>query len=165
MKWIYPRLKKTLSTFSIENRVTNIKTLIKQAAADHKVLTEVLRKLVDTFAYIDLALVPYLADQLNLSRAEVLGVISFYEDFRTEKPPTHVIRICQAEACQAVGARQLLKHSHSEKFSDLADIEIGTVSCLGLCACGPALIHNDELHGKVGTAQFDSLIQAITPQK
>ncbi len=133
--------------------------------ADNRVLTEVLRQLVDTFSYIDPGLVPYIADQLNLSKAEVLGVISFYEDFRTDKPPAHVIRICQAEACQAVGARQLIEHSHTEKYSGLDDIEIGTVSCLGLCACGPALICNNNVYGKVNTSKFDSLIHSLARHK
>ena len=117
---------------------------------------------MDTFSYIDLELVPFLADSFNLSRAEVIGVISFYEDFRTSKPPKHVIRICQAEACQSVGARQLIEHSSSDKFSDLPDVEIGKVSCLGLCACGPALIHNNELYARVNPDLFDTLIGSIT---
>lgn len=117
---------------------------------------------MDTFSYIDSELVPFLADSFNLSRAEVLGVISFYEDFRTRKPPIHVIRICQAEACQSVGANELIEYSASGKFSDLEDIEIGKVSCLGLCACGPALIHNDELHAKVSSVGFDTLVSSIT---
>lgn len=130
--------------------------------AENKVLTEVLRQLVDTFSYVDLDLVPFLADSLNISRAEVLGVISFYEDFRTQNPPPHVIRICQAEACQSVGAKQLLEYSASDKFSDLENVEISRVSCLGLCACGPALIYNKELHARVNSVQFDNLISSIT---
>lgn len=116
---------------------------------------------MDSFSYINPELIPFLAESFNLSRAEVSGVISFYEDFRTELPPEHVIRICQAEACQSVGARQLIEYSASEKFADLLDIEINKVSCLGLCACGPALMHNNKLYAKVSPERFDSLINSI----
>ncbi|MBV1905418.1 MAG: NAD(P)H-dependent oxidoreductase subunit E [Pseudomonadales bacterium] len=139
--------------------INTIKTLIKLAVEDNQVLTSALRQLVDKYGFIDSELIPFIADSYNLSKAEVLGVISFYEDFRTTPPLAHVIRICQAEACQALGATTLMAHCKSVGLTNKQNVEIGTVSCLGLCACGPALIHNENLHARVTSAKLDEIIR------
>lgn len=136
-----------------------IKALIEKAVTEHRVLTDALRALVDHFGYIDLTLVPFIASSFNLSRAEILGVISFYEDFRTQKPAKNVIRICQAEACQAVGAKTLLAKVKSFEATD--DIELTAVSCLGLCACGPAILYNNIPHALVSESDLDVLLADI----
>ena len=119
-------------------------------------LTRVLRQEVDEQGYINPLQIEKIALDLNLSKAEVIGVISFYEDFRSTKPPKHLIRICQAEACQALGARQLMS-----RVGKGENIEVETVSCLGLCACGPALMHNGELKARVSEAELDVLLTVI----
>ncbi len=96
--------------------------------------------------WIDVDAVSAVADVFNLSRAEVRGLVNFYADFRTEPPATHVLTVCQAEACQAVGARELTK-----ALADRLGIALGGttpdrqfglegVACLGLCTHGPAMM-------------------------
>ena len=79
-------------------------------------LMPALHALQDHFGFIDKAIVPLLALQFNQTRADVFGVISFYADFRSEKPKRHMVKICQAEACQAVGTRELTDHAHAQNF-------------------------------------------------
>ena len=112
--------------------------------------------------------VPHIARALNLSRAEVHGVISFYHVFRTAPPGRHVVQICRAEACQARGARALEKHAKASLGVDwhgtTADgaITLEPVYCLGNCGCGPAvLVGEDELHANVAPDAFDALVGAL----
>jgi len=110
--------------------------------------------------------VPAIATALNLSRAEVHGVVSFYHDFRTEPAGHRTVQICRAEACQAVGARALEQHA-----CDALGIAVGEttvdgavtlegVYCLGNCACGPSLRIGDRVYGRVDGARFDALLDA-----
>ena len=110
--------------------------------------------------YLDPAAYPVLADCFNLSRAEVKGVASFYDDFREAPGPAHEIRICRAEACQAVGGRALLDAAHE---LGLGQAELGDtpVYCLGLCACGPAVMVDGQLHGRVTPARLAELLAAL----
>lgn len=99
---------------------------------------------------IDLA-----ADVFNLSRAEVYGVVNFYDDFRKTPPEMPVLKICMAEACQAVGAEGLKRHA-----VDLAGgrMEIEDVFCLGNCACGPSVMAGSSVHGRVSPERLDTLV-------
>ena len=101
--------------------------------------------------FIDNDAAQAVAEVFNLSRAEVRGIVSFYSDFRTTPPARNTVRICQAEACQAVGSRALtqtvadhLGIGLGEATSD-ARVALEAVYCLGLCARGPAMMVNDEL--------------------
>ena len=105
------------------------------------------------------------AEVLNLSRAEVHGVASFYHDFREEPAGRHVIRICRAEACQASGGDVVAAHAASklkigfgETTADGA-FTLEAVYCLGLCACAPAAMVDDRLAGRLDTAAIDALIE------
>lgn len=114
-------------------------------------LIQALRHLMGHFGYIDSAHIPDIADVFNLSKAEVRGVISFYHDFRTEPPARNRIRICQAEACQALGSRKLTREIESYFNVELGSvskdraIELDPVYCLGLCSVGPSLQVNERL--------------------
>ncbi|KAA5605485.1 formate dehydrogenase subunit gamma [Roseospira marina] len=126
-------------------------------------LLPLLHALQEEFGCIDEPAVPLLADALNLSRAEVHGVVTFYQDFRRTRPGRHVVKVCRAEACQAVGAESLLDHvkrtlavSEGETTPDGA-FTLEAVYCLGNCALGPAVMIDDTLHGRVGPARFDAL--------
>lgn len=106
------------------------------------------------YGYIDPDQFADIADVFNLSVAEVRGVVSFYHDFRTSPPPKHTIRICQAEACQAQGVRELtesveerLNTKMNSQTSD-GSIELKAVYCLGLCSLGPSMEINGELIAK-----------------
>jgi formate dehydrogenase subunit gamma len=108
--------------------------------------------------------VPLIAGELNLSRAEVHGVISFYHYFRTSKPGRHVLQLCRAEACQAVGAGRLESHAKRSLGVDFhgttADgaVTLEPVYCLGNCALGPSAMLDDRLQGRVTPDRFDELV-------
>ena len=104
----------------------------------------ILRALQETFGFIPEAAVPLVAKSLNLTRADVHGIVSFYHDFRREPPGQHELRLCRAEACQAMGAvsladtvRAALKIDWNETSSDRR-VSLAPVYCLGLCATAPA---------------------------
>ena len=110
-----------------------------------------LRDIVEQRGFVSEADTLVVADVFNLSRAEVRGIISFYADLRTEMPARNVVRVCQAEACQSVGGRALTRAladrlgiGLGERTAD-ARVELKAVYCLGLCACGPAVMVNDRL--------------------
>lgn len=111
--------------------------------------------------------VPVIATFLNLSRAEVHGVISFYHWYRTEKPGAHVIHLCRAEACQAVGGRQLEAHVKARLGVDFHETTadgrytLEPAYCLGNCATGPSLLIDMQLKGRVTPARFDRLTGAV----
>ena len=121
----------------------------------------------NAYGYIDKRVIPILADVFNLSRAEVHGVISFYHDFRDAAPGAHVIKICQAEACQAMGTRDLTAHAkrqlgiefHQTQASGRCTLE--PVYCLGNCACAPAIMIDDAVYGRVDKDRFDTLLSAL----
>ena len=99
-----------------------------------------------------------LADILNLSRAEVHGVVEYYHDFRTAAPGRHIVKICRAEACQAMGARELEAHARDAIAND---VTLEPVYCLGNCACAPAVMINGATHGRVDAARFDALLGSL----
>ena len=127
-------------------------------------LMPLLHAVQDTVGYVPPDAVPLIAHALNLSRAEVHGVISFYHHFRTHAPGRHVVQICRAEACQALGARALEAHAKKSLGIDFSQttedgaVTLEAVYCLGNCACAPAMMVNGELHGRVTPARFDELV-------
>jgi formate dehydrogenase subunit gamma len=127
-------------------------------------LLEILHGVQAELGFIPQAAVPVLAQELNLSRAEVHGVVTFYHYFRHEAPGRHTVRVCQAEACQSMGGEALTAHVKKRLgigFHETTPDGVFTlepVYCLGNCACSPALIRNEELCGKVTPARFDELL-------
>lgn len=130
-------------------------------------LLPILHRIQDRLGYIPTEALPMIAKGLNLSRAEVHGVVTFYHHFRSSPPGRHVIRICRAEACQAMGAEQLSAHVHSSLqvgfHQTTADgcFTLEPVYCLGNCACSPAMMIDAELYGRVSPARFDSIIGSL----
>ena len=112
--------------------------------------------------------VPAIARALNLSRAEVHGVISFYHDFRTEQPGRKVIRVCRSESCQAMGAVALAEHIQARlgiEFGQTTgdgDFTLEPVYCLGNCACSPAIVVGGDLYGRVNPQRFDEIFSQTT---
>jgi formate dehydrogenase subunit gamma len=132
-------------------------------------LLPMLRALQEEFGYIDKAAVPMIADALNLSRAEVHGVISFYHDFREAPPGRHVLKLCRAEACQSMGAealaaaaRERLRIGWGETTLD-GRVTLEPVFCLGLCACAPAAMVDGRVFGGLDRARLMSLIDERRP--
>jgi formate dehydrogenase subunit gamma len=140
------------------------RALITARAALPGAVLPVLHALQEHFGYVDPAAVPLVAEALNLSRAEVHGVVTFYHDFRQTPPGRHVLRVCRAEACQSMGADRLAAHIKARLGIDFhqtsADgrVTLEPVFCLGDCACSPALMLDGELHGRVDAAAFDRLM-------
>ena len=117
--------------------------------------------------YIPPDRVPAIAHAMNLSRAEVHGVISAYHDFRTEPAGRHTLQICRAEACQAMGSRALEDHAKQSLGVDFGDttadgaITLERVYCLGNCACSPSVRIDDSVHARVDPARLDALLAAL----
>lgn len=109
-----------------------------------------------------------IADALNLSRAEVRGVVSFYHDFRTSPSGKVLIQVCCAEACQARGARRLARHVTGRLNVDFGEmtpdgvITLEKVFCLGNCACGPSVSVGDDVYANVDETRFDQLLEELT---
>lgn len=115
-------------------------------------LLPILHAIQERFGYVDRQAVPIVAEILNLSRAEVHGVVSFYHDFREAPPPRHIVKLCRAEACQAMGADEL--HGDLEKACKArGDVALEAVYCLGNCALSPAALIDGELHGRLNSAK------------
>jgi len=116
------------------------------------------------FACIDPRAVPVIADALNLSRAEVHGVVTFYRDFRQEPPARHAVRICRAEACQATGAERLVAQARTHLGIALGattadgSVSLDDVFCLGNCALGPSVTVDGRLHGRVDEDRLVALL-------
>jgi len=127
-------------------------------------LLEILHDIQHELGYLPPSTVPVVADVLNLSRAEVHGVISFYADFRTRPPAETAIAICRGEACQAVGAERLVDHAKSRLGVDVgaqtADgaVELQQIFCFGNCALGPTASVAGRLHGRLDADRLDALI-------
>ena len=127
-------------------------------------LLPVLHAIQDALGHVPAGAVPLIAHELNLSRAEVHGVLSFYHYFRSQPPGRHVIHLCRAEACQATGARALETHAKRRLGVDFhqtsADgaFTLEPVYCLGNCACAPSVLIDGELHGRVDAERFDALL-------
>ena len=128
-----------------------------------------LHELHDTFGYVDRRGVSVVAHELNLSEAEVFGVMSFYRDFRSEPSGTSVVRICRAEACQSMGADALVAHATERLGVGLGEttadgrLTLQQVFCLGNCALSPAVMMDGEVFGRVDAARFDELVEEPAP--
>ena len=131
-------------------------------------LLPVLHGIQDALGYVPKDAVPIVARAMNLSRAEVHGVVSFYHWYRTEKPGEHVIHLCRAEACQAVGGRQLEAHVKARLGIDFHETTadgrytLEPAYCLGNCATGPSLLIDMQLKGRVTPERFDRLTGAAS---
>ena len=127
-------------------------------------LLPILHGIQEELGYIPPDAVPMIASSLNLSRAEVHGVITFYHDFRDTPPGRHQIHICRAESCQAVGGDALVAHAEKtlgvtfhETTAD-GTITLEPIYCLGNCALSPAITIDRQVHGRVTSARFDALL-------
>jgi formate dehydrogenase subunit gamma len=129
-------------------------------------LLPILHAIQEEFGYVDAAATPLIADALNLSRAEVHGVISFYHDFRNAPAGKHVLRICRAESCQAMGCDALIAHVERRSGIQLGDttsdgsLTVEQVFCLGNCALSPAVMLDGEPYGRVSARVADFLIDS-----
>ena len=127
-------------------------------------LMPILRALQAEFGYIDPAAERMLAEALNITRAEVHGVVTFYHDFRREPAGAHTLRLCRAEACQAAGGEALAKRAEQalgvrsgETTAD-GQVTLGDVYCLGLCAVAPSAMLDERVVGRLDEARLEALL-------
>lgn len=139
--------------------------IVRQFGAKPEMLVQILQTIVMRFGWVPEETIRQLADAVNLSRADVYGVVTYYHDFRTEPPGEHIVKICQAEACQAMGSRALTDHARESLGAALhetsGDITLEPVYCLGNCACAPAVMIDGKTHGRVSPARFDKLVDTM----
>jgi len=127
-------------------------------------LLPILHALQEEFGYIDQAAEVLIADALNITRAEVHGVVTFYHDFRREPAGRHVLKLCRAEACQAAGGDSLAARAEARLGvafgTTTADgtVTLEPVYCLGLCATAPSAMLDGRVVGRLDSARLDALL-------
>lgn len=153
---------------------TTQQTIQKLVAAKKQMpgaLLPILHDIQAAVGYVPAEAVSVIAQELNLSRAEVHGVVTFYHHFRSEAAGDNVLQICRAEACQSMGAERLWAHACSQLSLDSGTAAQGhttadgaftlePVYCLGLCSSSPAMALNDKVHARVDADKFDRLVAA-----
>jgi formate dehydrogenase subunit gamma len=143
-----------------------VRAVVETHRGDRGALLPILHDIQAEFGYIDQDVLPLLATELNLSRADVHGVVSFYQDFRSEPAGRISVRICRAEACQSVGAEQLVEHAQQVYGTKLGQtnatgsVSLDQVFCLGNCALGPAAQINGRLYGRLDPSRLDAIVAA-----
>lgn len=146
------------------NLLTDAETIItRHANSGQAALLPMLHALQAELGWIDDAMVPRIAEALNLSRADVHGVVTFYHDFRRSPPGRHVLKLCSAEACQAMGASALIARAERTLGTAIhttrADgaVTLDPVFCLGLCSVAPAAILDGQVRGRLNELRIDKL--------
>ena len=142
-----------------------VQEVLARRAQDDGALLPILHDIQDQLGFVPSTAVPEIAQALNLSRAEVHGVVTYYHHFRDHPTGRHVVQICRAEACQSMGADALMAHAElrlgCSSHATTADGEftLEPVFCLGLCASSPAMTIDGEVHARVTPKAFDALIE------
>ena len=141
--------------------------IINKYEARPEMLVQILHGFVERCGFVGDDAIRQIAKELNLSRAEVHGVVSFYHDFRTEPPGRHIVKICQAEACQAMGSRALTAHAEEKLGVALnntrsdGSVTLEPVYCLGNCACSPAVMIGEKVYGRMDSEKLDGLLESL----
>ncbi|WP_309668329.1 formate dehydrogenase subunit gamma [Tabrizicola sp.] len=150
-----------LDTATVTDRVAEI---IEAHVVLEGPLLPILHAIQAEFGHVPQTVLPVIAKALNLSKAEVHGVMSFYHDFREVPAGRHVLKLCRAEACQAMGADRVAAHVQGALGVDWhgttpdGAVTLEPVFCLGLCACGPAAMLDGRLVGRCDETRVDGLI-------
>ncbi|MBT5105196.1 MAG: formate dehydrogenase subunit gamma [Porticoccaceae bacterium] len=154
-----------------QNEQQSISALVGQYTQLPGALLPLLHAIQSDLGYVPDSAVPIIAKGLNLSRAEVHGVISFYHDFKTTPVGRHTVQVCRAEACQSMGSRQLEAHAkqalgidYGETTADGA-VTLEPVYCLGNCACSPSVRIDDAIYARVDTDLFDDLMSGLLTEQ
>ena len=150
-----------LSTPSDPERARRVREITEAGAAEPGPLLEILHGVQHELGHIDPEDIPVIADVLNLSRADVHGVVTFYPDFRMTPPVAHMIQLCRGEACQARGSEELYAATLAG-YADRSDVEVSPVFCFGNCALGPSGMLDGRLYGRLGEEQLADLTKEWT---
>ncbi|MGS0754733.1 formate dehydrogenase subunit gamma [Roseateles sp. GG27B] len=141
-----------------------VRAVLARRAGEPGALLPILHEVQDALGYVPSQAVPEIASALNLSRAEVHGVVTYYHHFRDHAPGRHVLQVCRAEACQAMGGDALLAHAQLRlgcgvhATSADGEFTLEPAFCLGLCASAPALMLDEQPHARVTPKKLDALL-------
>lgn len=152
----------------IESRSTTLSAEVEKIIADHAntpgAMLPMLHAIQQEQGYIPPESVELIAKTLQISRAEVHGFITFYHDFRMQPGGKHLVQVCRAESCQAMGSRHLEAHVKYklgidyQQCTDDGLIQLEAVYCLGNCACSPSIRIDDDIYGRVTPERFDEIL-------
>jgi formate dehydrogenase subunit gamma len=145
---------------STTDRVALVRAIATAHLPERGALMPVLHEVVEELGHVAREDVETIADVLNLSIAEVHGVVTFYKDFRTTPPAAHTIALCRGEACQSVGAEALYAATTARAGDLGGDVEVDEVFCFGNCALGPSGMLDGRLHGRLSAERITSLTEA-----
>lgn len=154
----------TPSTAENDDRISAI---VDQYSHLEGPLLPILHAVQEEFGCVPQESLPVIANRLNLSRAEVHGVMSFYHDFREQPAGRHTVKICRAEACQSMGSDRVAEHAKGRfkvGFGETApdgSVTLEAVYCLGLCACAPAAMVDGKVVGRVDEARIDAIAEEV----
>ncbi len=155
---------------SAVDRGHDVRRILEQFKDRPGPLLEVLHTVQTAFGFIPPESIALIAEHLNLSRAEVHGVVTFYHHFRSAPPGQHVLQLCRAESCQAVGAEALASHARARLGVDFHEctpdgrFSLEPVYCLGNCACSPAVMLDGRPYGRVTPERLDALLGEVDGQ-
>ena len=141
-----------------------IRRLAEARAAEPGALLPILHAIQDRLGYVPETAVPIVANVLNLSRAEVHGVVTFYHFFRTKPPGKRTLYVCRAEACQSMGSRALENYAREKLGVDFHEttadgrLSLEPVYCLGNCACSPTVMVDETVYGRVTPQRLDEIL-------
>jgi len=130
-------------------------------------LLPILHGIQDALGYVPREAVAQIAQALNLSRAEVHGVVSFYHHFRSSPPGRHTVYLCRAESCQSMGANRLAVHAKAKLGVDFHEttpdgaFTLEPIYCLGNCACSPAMMIDEQVYGRVTPERFEEVVRQV----
>jgi formate dehydrogenase subunit gamma len=142
-----------------------IREIAAARVAEPGALLPILHAIQDQYGYLPETAVPIIADVLNLSRAEVHGVVTFYHFFRTHPPGKQTLYVCRAEACQSMGSRALENYARAKLKIDFHEttadgrFSLEPVYCLGNCACSPAVMVDETVYGRVTPQRLDEILE------
>lgn len=160
----------TQSTDQVSNPLptqASFSTLINTHSSRPGATLPILHAIQDRYGYVPDEALPLIASALNLSRAEIQGVVSFYPHFRRSPPGRHIVQICRAESCLAMGGKALEAHAKAQLGIDFHQtttdraVTLEPVYCLGNCACSPAIRVDDDLFGRVSARRFDAIVEEL----
>ncbi len=155
-------MSQDLQPAQIETAVTEVLAALRGVEG---ALLPIFHAIQHRLGWVPASAVPLVANALNLSRAEVHGVLTFYHDFRQVPAGRHVLKVCQAEACQSRGSRELTKHAEAKLGVSLGEtsadgaVTLEAIYCLGLCASGPAALIDGAPMARLNAAAMDGLIE------
>ena len=150
-----------------QERNAVISRVLEQRKDQPGALLPILHGIQDILGYVPREAIAQIAHALNLSRAEIHGVVSFYHHFRTSPPGRHTVYLCRAESCQSMGANQLVEHAKAKLGVDFHEttqdgaFTLEPIYCLGNCACSPAMMIDEEVYGRVTPERFEEVVRQV----